>query len=107
MSQGNQTQESFIGVAPSQTIPGAQNVRQLLVFEFQPATGTYVQVQTEVVVVADPVTGMPAQLATSDQLGDVVGLLRANLRATVTILNEMSATTSYTVDEFMREEEEV
>jgi hypothetical protein len=100
VSQGGLSQESFIAVTPS-AAPGAQNVRQLLLFEFQPATNTYVQVEAEVIIAADPMTGLPVQLATSDQMTEVIQLLRGMLKANVELLNVLSEQTSYDEDDFI------
>lgn len=99
--------ENSVYVAPNQTMPGAQPIRQILQLEFNPATGVFTQVNTEVVAAADPMTGLTVRLATSEQMEDVIKLLRANLQAQVALLNELGGReTSYSEDDFMNQTEE-
>jgi len=101
-----QPAESFIPVSPSVDTT-APKVRQLLVFEFQPATQTYVQVQTEVVALADPLTGLTVRAASEESLDSIALLLRANLRALTAIANELGGRErSYDVDEFYTDAQE-
>jgi cytochrome c-type biogenesis protein CcmH/NrfG len=94
--------ESVVNTAPSQTMPGATPLRMILTFEYNASTGTYQQVNVEVVATADPLTGLPARLATSEQMDDVIKLLRANLQAQVSILNQLGAPeTQYDADDFL------
>jgi hypothetical protein len=99
--------ENSVYVAPSQTIPGAVPIRQILTLEFNPATGVFTQVNTEVVAVADPLTSLTVRLATSEQMEDVIKLLRANNRALVALLNELGGReTAWDEDDFLNAAEE-
>lgn len=101
-----QSAESFIPVSPS-VDPAAPKLRQLLVFEFQPATGTYVQVQNEVVAIMDPQTGLVMRPGSAEGQEEIVSLLRALLRVETMILNELGGReSSYEPDDFIREPEE-
>jgi hypothetical protein len=95
------------GSATSSSIP--QQLRVLTTFEYQPATGTMQQVSSQVVAAMDARTGLPVQLATYDQMEDMLTLLRALLRIEVTILSTMEidgSQSNYTIDEFLREADE-
>jgi hypothetical protein len=99
--------ESFVNTAPSQTMPGATPLRMILDFEFNQATGTYQQVNVEVVAASDPITGLPVRLATAEQMEDLLVTMRALLRCEVAVLNELSGReTKYDIDDFLSQEDE-
>ena len=110
-TQGSQTQETYVAVAPNQTMPGAQPIRQLLCLEYQPDTNSYILVNTEVVAVADPATGLVVRPSTSDAQEDLIAVMKAILKSNVAILNELAgdnpgSTSQFSVEDFMREDQE-
>jgi hypothetical protein len=93
--------ESAVGASA-----GSQ-IRQIVTYEYQPLTNSYVQVSTEVVAVADPLTGMTVRVATAEQMQDAIDLLRALLRCQVETLNRLSEPEgTFAVDDFLSTEEE-
>jgi hypothetical protein len=84
---------------------GAQ-IRQTQTFQYDPATNTYILVNTEVVALSDPATGMTIRPATAEQMNDLLCTMRALLRCETAVLNELSGReTSYDAEDFMNEEE--
>jgi hypothetical protein len=90
--------ESYVAVAPNQTMPGAQPIRQILTLEWNESLGVFTLVNNEVVAAMDPATGLTVRLATSEQMDDLIKLTRANHRVLIAILNELSGRES-TMDE--------
>ena len=99
--------ESSFNTAPSQTMPGATPLRMQLVFEYNQATGTYQQVNVEVVSVDDPATGLPVRLATSEQMEDLLITTRALLRCMVQVANLLgNPERNYELEDFLSQEDE-
>ena len=71
-------------------MPGAQPIRQILTLEWNESLGVFTLVNNEVVAAMDPATGLTVRLATSEQMDDLLKLMRANHTVLIRILNELS-----------------